>query len=181
MAGSTSPLRARIVGLLDGSAGVTPWLIAAGMFHAVEMELEAVELSAVERAFSVHITQRTALESTNTLSGYGLFTRKLRVRVGYVLTETGADATGEAAGEQSGASTREAVEDRADADAVLIGAVVGSLRNWAGLSGVEIIDVAPADPDGDSPEMLGDRAIATHVFTVKSRDALPGTSYAPTL
>lgn len=180
MSGSTSPLRARIVGLLDGSAGVSPWVITAGMFHAVDVELEAAELPAVERAFSVHLTQRVPMEPVNTLTRYALYSRKLRVRVGYVLTEAGSEGVYEAAGEQSGASTREAVEDRADADAVLIGAVIGSLRNWAGLSGVSIIDVAPADPDGDSPEMLGDRAIATHVFTVKSRDALPG-SYGPTL
>lgn len=179
MSGSTSPLRARIDALMVGAYGVAQWVIPAAMFHAIEGELEDVERTAVERAYTVHITQRVAIGPVNTLSGYGLFTRKLRVRVGYVLEESGDAAEYEVRGEQSGAATREVIEDRADADAVLITSVIGSLCNWAGLAGVEIIDIEPTDPEGDSPAMIGDRAIATHVFVVKSRDALPG-AYAPT-
>lgn len=180
MAGSISSLRERVSGLMDGSAGVAPWTINAGMFHACPRELEQFEASAIERAYTVHIDRATPMETINTLSGYALYSRRLRVRVGYYLTEVGADAEFEAAGEQSGGSTHEGVEDRADADGILIRAVVGSVRNWAGMSGVSIIDVEPMPPEGDCPDLLGDRAVAVHVFTIKSRDALPG-SYGPSL
>lgn len=180
MAGSVSALRDRVSDLMLGSAGVAPWVIAAGMFHACPREIEQYERSAVERAFTLHIDRATPMEPINTLSGFALYMRRLRVRVGYVLTETGADADYEAAGEQSGGSTHKSVEDRADADGILIRAVVGSVRNWAGLTGVSVIDVEPAPPEGDCPELLTDRAVAVHTFTIKSRDALPGT-YGPSL
>lgn len=181
MAGSVSSLRDRVAALLGGSAGVSPWTIATGLFHACPRELEQCEASAIERAFTVHLDRARPMESVNTLSGYALYERRLRVRVGYYLTEVGAEAEYEAAGEQSGGSTHESVQNRADADGIRIRAVVGSLRNWAGLSGVSIIDVIPVEPDGDNPDLLGDRAICVHTFTVKSRDALPGTSYGPSL
>lgn len=180
MSGSVSALRARIVGLMEGSQGVSPWTINAGLFHTCPSEIELQEASAVERSFTVHIDRRRAMEPINTLSGYGLFERRLRIRVGYYLTEVGADATFEAAGEQSGGSTPDAVEDRCDADGVLIQAVISSLRNWSGLSGVSVIDIEPLEPEGDLPDLLGDRAIAVHTFKIKSRDALPG-SYGPSL
>lgn len=180
MAGSVSSLRDRVSGLMDGSAGVSPWTINAGLFHACPRELEQYEASAVERSFTVHIDRATPMEPVNTLSGYALYERRLRVRVGYYLTEVGAEAEYEAAGEQSGGSTHESVEDRCDADGILIRSVIGSLRNWAGIAGVSIIDVEPVEPEGDLPDLLGDRAIAVHTFKIKSRDALPG-SYGPSL
>ncbi|MBL0219659.1 MAG: hypothetical protein IPQ07_38065 [Myxococcales bacterium] len=181
MGGSVAPLRDRVQALLEGRAGVDPWVIAAGMFHACPRELEQHEKTAIERAYTLHIDRATPMEPVNTLSGFALYSRRLRVRVGYFLTEIGADADFEAAGEQSGGSTHESVEDRADADGILIRSVIGSMRNWSGLTGVAIIDVAPEPPEGDCPEIQGDRAVAVHTFTVKSRDALPGTSYGPSL
>lgn len=182
MSGTTSSLRARLVGLLDGSAGVAPWTLASGRFHAIVPELESVERTAVERGFTVHIDGRKPMQPVNTLSGYGLFERRVRVRVGYVLTETGDEGTYEASGEQSGASTRAAVEDRSDEDATEIAAVIGSLRNWMTLTpGVSVIDVMPDVGEADALDLLDDRAIRTLFFRLQSRDALPGTSLGPTL
>lgn len=174
MSGSTAPLRVRVVGLVEGSAGATGWTIPAARFHVDVRNLEVLERTAIERAVNVHIDQPKPMEPINTLSGYGLYTRRLRVRVGYVLTESGDAGTFEVSGDQSGSSSQPAVEDRADEDGIELRAVIGSLRNWSGLAGVEIIDIAPGEPDGDGVEMLSDRAVATHVFVVKSRDALPG-------
>ena len=174
MSGSTAPLRVRITAGVEGAYGVAQWVIPAGRFHVVARNLEVVELTAIERAVNIHIDKPVPTEPVNTLSGYGLYMRRLRVRVGYVLTESGDAGTFEVSGDQSGSSSRPAVEDRADEDGVELRAVIGSLRNWAGLAGVAVIDIAPADPEGDGVEMLSDRAIATHVFNVRSRDALPG-------
>lgn len=183
MAGTVSGLRARIRGLLDGSAGVSSWVLTVGRFHASDVagELEDHPVNSIERAFTVHIDSPVAMEPVNTLSGYALYQRRLRVKLGYAMTATGDEATYENTGEQSGASTREAIEDRADEDANAIRAVIGSLRNWAGITGVSIIDVAPSTTEPDALEFNGERAINTITFTIKSRDALPGSSYGPSL
>ena len=164
-----------------GSAGASPWVVSAGLFHASTRELELCERTSIERAFTAHIDRAAPLEPVNTLSGFALYERRLRVRIGYVLTETGDESEYEAAGEQSGASVHEAVEDRADADGILVRAVIGSVRNWSGIAGVSIIDVIPQPPEGDVPELQDTgRAIAVHTFRVLTRDALPG-SYGPTI
>lgn len=180
MSGSTSSLRARVRELLEGASGVAPWLVPAGRFHAAHPGVSWAEQSeaAIERGFDVSIDSPTPTEPVNTLSGYALYSRRLRVRVGYLLRPAGDDADYEATGEQSGAADRESVEDRADADGVLIRGVIGSLRSWAGLSGVSVIDVRPDAQD--PPEFIETHAIYTHPFTVLSRDALPG-AYGPTL
>lgn len=178
MSGSTSSLRARVRALLDGSAGATPWLIPAGLLHAAPPSWDDASEAASERAFDVSIDTAAPTEPVNTLSGYALYSRRLRVRVSYALQPQGDAGAYEAAGEQSGSADIEAIEDRADADGVLLRAVIGSLRNWAGLSGVAVIDVRPDAQD--APEIDGARVVYTHVFTVLSRDALP-SSYGPTL
>ena len=150
------------------------------MFRVSDVEPEQVEHGRVERSFTVHIGNPKPMEPVNTTSGFALYERRLRVKIGYLLTERGDASEFEGIGEQSGPSAHDEVEDRADADGVRIRAVVGSFRNWSGLDGVSIIDVIPVESEGDNPALLGDRAVATHTFTVKSRDALPG-AYGPSL
>ena len=179
MAGSTSSLRARLRALLEGSAGVAQWVIPAERFHAAHPGLSPEDHeAALERAYTLEIDTPSPIEPVNTLSGYALYTRRLRITVYYLIREIGTGAEYEATGEQSGAADRDSVQDRGDADGVLIRAVIGSLRNWAGLAGIAVIDLRPEG--GESPEITETHARYTHTLTVISRDALPST-YGPTL
>lgn len=163
---------------MDGSQGVTGWLIPPARFRQSPPSWEDASAAAFERAFDLSIDTAAPTEPVNTLSGYALYSRRLRVRVSYGLQPQGDDGTYEATGDQSGGADIEAIEDRADADGVLIRAVIGSLRNWASLVGIAVIDVRPEAQD--PPEADSGRVVYTHVFTVLSRDALP-SSYGPTL
>ena len=78
MSGSVSALRARVEALMLGSAGVSPWVVSASLFHASTRELELCERTSIERAFTMHIDNARPTEPVNTLSGYALYERRLQ-------------------------------------------------------------------------------------------------------
>lgn len=176
-----STLRARGEALLFNGSGASPWVLAAGHFHAVaepRSTLETHPLDSIERAAQLVFRPRTPLGRTNPINGYGLYQQRLFVRVGYLVTGAGGDVP-ERAGEQSGSGVDDAVEDRIATDRHMIENVLGWQPNWAAVTDPSVID---CNPDGDGAEVIvaGPRRISVVPFLLTFRAALPG-SYGPSL
>lgn len=173
-------LQTRMEGLLLGTEGVSPWTIPAGHFRlrGGPDPLELVSVASAERLVDVDVGMPSPLKPVNHLDGYGLFQHPLTVRVSYTLT--GAGDVFDAPGAQSGTATDTAVRNRAVADAHAIHGVLGSLRNWAGLTDPQVIDVfaRPDNPLGDLA-LAPERAILTITMQVWVRAALPGVTLRP--
>lgn len=173
--------RTRAIAILTEAYGQSGWTITAGRFHAAHpaARLEDHDLGSLERAVEVVQRGRDPVGYNNPLDGRGLYYAPLVVRVGYVLT--GAGDAYDATGEQSGAATLAAVEDRAASDAHDVETCLGYQPNWPGLD-PSVIDCEP-DPAGRPPgwlTVLTDRVIAEIPLRMTLKATLPG-SYGPAL
>lgn len=182
MASVQREIRARAEALLFEGAGATGYTIAPGRFRRAipGQELEAHEAATLERAAEIELGPRLPLAGRNSyLCGQGLYAQTLTVRVGYVVGV--GEAEYEATGAQSGASTWEAVQDRAADDAQVIAAALGYQPSWASVTPV-VIDPAATDPAPADPTVTreGDRAILTISQTILTR-ADQYTAYGPTV
>lgn len=176
-----SAIRSRARALLFEGAGASSWTVAAGHFHSVSPDAKSLERQpedSLERAVELRFDTRTPLGRVNPINGYALYQQRLRVRVGYFVASAGGDDP-ERAGEQSGASTVDATEDRAATDRHILEAVLGWQPNWAAVSDPTIID---CNPDGEASEDTSDgpRRIVTTGFLLTYRASLPG-AYGPSL
>lgn len=172
--------RARAVALLTGTFGADGAHTLAPGFKLARVRLELLEASALERACEVRFGPYRPLEGhNNPLGGRDLSARELVIRVGYLLTTEGGDASPyDAVGGDSGPSDADGVEDRQESDAKLIRDALSWQANWAGLT-PHVMDCAPA-PDGDpDPLELPDRVIREIRFVLFTRAALPDASLAP--
>lgn len=178
MSGTQTDHRERAYRLLEGLEGVEGWAIPPGQYHRADPRttLEHHDLGSLERAVRIVLRQREPIGGfNNPYDGRGLFTQPLIVRVGYVLTGAGDDS--DMQGEQSGAATLEAIEDRAAQDADQIEARVGYQPNWTGLD-PHVIDCAPLPAGRPELIVLPDRCIQEIPFVLTTRTVLPG-SYGP--
>lgn len=179
MSGTQTDHRERAYRLLEGLEGVEGWAIPPGQYHRADPRttLEHHDLGSLERAVEVRLRGAKPMGGVphNPLCGRALVETRLLVRVGYVLTGAGDDS--DTQGEQSGAATLDAIEDRAAQDAHEISARVGYKPNWTGLT-PSVIDCAPAIEGLPDPIVLADRVIQEVWFVLKTRAALPG-DYGP--
>lgn len=159
--------RARIEAILLGEYGVQ-YPIASGRFHMMppdQRSLDQMDLGTLERAVLVDMPNaRTPVIPTDRAAGYGVFSYPVNVQVGYVVT--GAGEAWEALGEQSGAATWTAVQDRANEDRQAIESALGSWLNTGGLT-PHVIDLNPTG--GGGIEQRADRAILTVPFSMMVR------------
>jgi hypothetical protein len=162
-----SDIRARIQDIILGEY-IGDYPIAQGRFHLAatsEATLATHDLGTLERAVSVDIPNaRTPLVPVDRGAGFGLYQHTLTVRVGYVLT--GAGDAAEGTGEQSGAGTLVAIQDRANEDRQALESALGSWRNLGGLS-PHVIDLEPVG--GGGVEVGTDRCILAVPFVLKVR------------
>ena len=179
MSGTQTDHRERAYRLLEGLEGVEGWAIPPGQYHRADPRttLEHHDLGSLERAVEVRLRGAKPMGGVphNPLCGRALVETRLLVRVGYVLTGAGDDS--DMQGEQSGAATLEAIEDRAAQDADQIEARVGYQPNWTGLD-PHVIDCAPLPAGRPELIVLPDRCIQEIPFVLTTRTVLPG-SYGP--
>jgi hypothetical protein len=152
----SSLIRARAEALLTGETGTTRTL-ASGRFtrHADAFRDGAdAGTNAAERRFKVRVGQPRDHIEVNTADGIRFEELTLTVQITYALTDAGDDIA-EGTGEQDGAGTMEAIEDRATVDANDVFYVLDWHVNWTSLSdsvtviwckrdGAAVLDV----PDG---------------------------------
>jgi hypothetical protein len=165
------PLRQWAENLLLGTAG-TDRTIAAGRF-ALESPDGQVPHHSAERRVRVTVSPGTPDGPVNNQDGQILRNHTLTVRVTYAVTHAGGDLA-ELVGEQDGAGTVEAIEDRMATDAHDVEAALMWGPNAAGLD-PQIVNVTPAAPGFDVGE---DRAVLSLPFTLLVLATVPG-SYAP--
>jgi hypothetical protein len=176
-----SALRTRARALLFDGAGTSPWTLAATHLHSASPDARRVEdhpEDSFERAVELRFLPRAPLGRVNPITGYAIYRQRILVRVGYLISGAGGDDP-ERAGEQSGAGTDDAVEDRAATDRHLIENVLGWQANWSSVTDPTVID---CDPDGDGAEDTteGARRVVVTPFLLTYRAQLPG-SYGPSL
>lgn len=168
--------RERALAIACDAYGQVGWTVTSGHFHRCPSDrtLETLEVDAIERAVEVRKVGRKGVGHNNPNDGRGLYYEPMVVRVGYALTAAGDSY--DAAGEQSGAGTLAAVEDRAAMDADTLEARVGYQPNWSGLD-PHVIDCEP-DPEGRGDgwlTVLPDRVIAEILFRLTTKATLPGS------
>jgi hypothetical protein len=162
--------RAVIEGLLAG-LGFTPC--------PEDSSLEKLDSGALERRFEVHFLPQETLDGQrpNTSNASGLYKFPFRVRIAYVVTGAGASEA-ERGGEQSGAATPAAVEDRFATDLNRLAYTVGRQAPFAGLDPA-VIDCRPM-PGATADMPSSDRVIVSIPFEIWARVTVPG-SYHPTV
>lgn len=127
--------RQRIENLLLGSTGTTR-TIASGQFHLNSPDVQDLA-STAERRVNVVIGPGRNLPGTtpNELDSLKLVEHPVTVTVEYARTTAGGDQTESVAfGEQQGAGTDDAIDDRIALDQHVIEAVLAWYENWSGLT-----------------------------------------------
>jgi hypothetical protein len=165
------PLRQWAENLLLGTTG-SDRTIAAGRF-ALESPDGQVPHNTAERRVRVTVTPGAAHVPVNTLDGQVLRDHRLTVRITYAVTHAGGDLA-ELVGEQSGAGTLEAIEDRMATDQHDVEQCLLWGPNAGGVDPA-IVNVVPGEPASDVDE---DRAVLTLPYTLTVLATVPG-SYAP--
>lgn len=162
-----SAIRARIQDIILGDY-VGDFPITPGQFHMAAPDVATLgdhDLGTLERAVQVDIpNERVPIVPVDRVAGFGLYQYTLTVRVGYVLT--GAGDAAEGLGEQSGAGTLAAVQDRANEDRQDLESALGAWRNLGGLT-PHVIDLEPIG--GGGIEVAADRCILSVPFVLKVR------------
>ncbi len=170
----TANIRARIRALLAGTAGSSPFTIAAARgFSPVGNgeTLEQVPTTALERRFEVQFRDTDPLFRPDPMARRRYDAYTLTIRVGYVVGN--ATLTYDANGMESGSSDLESVEDRAQGDR-------RDIENCLGC-GSSVLDCLPlgTSAGGGGLVVFPDRAILSVQFLCKVFSAIPNAASTP--
>lgn len=163
MASAGNALRAHIEGLLTGSIG-TGYTLDAGRFHLVSPDetAETHPLNSVERAVEVVFANGEPIIERNPFDGFDYVRFVCNVLVVYPLTKAGGDLV-EGLTEQNGASTLQAIRDRALTDYLDVVRVMTWPDNRGSTSPSIMAIIAE---DQYAIERGDDRVIATFPFRI---------------
>jgi hypothetical protein len=130
----TSLIRARAEAILSGEYGDTRTLATRRFTRHADAHREGsdAEAGAAERRFKVRVREPRDHLEVNTSDGIRFEELTLTVEITYALTNAGDDLT-EGTGEQDGAGTLEAIEDRSTVDANDVFYTLDWASNWTGL------------------------------------------------
>jgi hypothetical protein len=172
-----SGIRQGLEALLLGTSGTTKTM-AAGRFHLASPDraLEDHPVASAERAVRVVLRPGRDIRPANGCDNFVLREHRVLVRIAYVVTHAGGDAA-EAAGEQSGAGTLDAVMDRVTTDQHDVESVLCWLPNATSITTPAVFGCQRTEDEPALNEAAGGQLLILELpFTVFVEASTNGTA-----